>query len=331
MSKERTTQKQKITSTAAFTAFEVSGEMDVHIQKASPKRTWMDQTRDRFAYRCLPMVIANQMGWWIPNQVDFNAKWNGGPNPDDVTITMPKGKTAFGKLLAEDVVVSNFGEGVITFSIPYLFRTPEGTNLWVRGPANFPRDGIQALEGIVETDWSHSTFTMNWKFTRPNHLVRFRPGEPICQIVPIQRHFAEQMEPIPFGKANIVRPGKEVTIISYSRTVLHCLEAAATLAAQGVDAEVIDLRTIRPLDMETIFKSIRKTNRIVTVEEAWPVCSIGSEICAQAAIQAFDYLDAPPAKVSGADVPMPYAANLEKLALPTAAQVVAAAKGVLYA
>ncbi len=196
MAKARTTRKKTISPKVALTAYEVSGEMNIHIEKASPKRTWMDQTRHRFAYRCLPMVIANQMGWWIPNQVDFNAKWNGGPNPDDVTIVMPKGKQAFGNLRAEEIVVSNFGEGIITFSVPYLFRTPAGTNLWVRGPSNYPRDGIQALEGIVETDWSHSTFTMNWKFTRPNHLVRFRPGEPICQIVPIQRHFAEQMEPI---------------------------------------------------------------------------------------------------------------------------------------
>ena len=103
------------------------------------------------------------------------------------------------------------------------------------------------------------------------------------------------------------------------------------IAKDGIEAEVIDLRTLRPLDMETIFKSIRKTNRIVTVEEAWPVCSIGSEICARAAIDCFDHLDAPPAKVSGADVPMPYAANLEKLALPTVDQVVQAAKGVCYA
>ena len=90
------------------------------------------------------------------------------------------------------------------------------------------------------------------------------------------------------------------------------------------------LRSLRPIDWDTIITSIKKTNRLVTVEEAWPTCSIGSEICAQAAIQAFDYLDAPPAKISGADVPMPYAANLEKLALPTVEQVVLAVKGVCY-
>jgi pyruvate dehydrogenase E1 component beta subunit len=133
---------------------------------------------------------------------------------------------------------------------------------------------------------------------------------------------------LPIGKARIVRPGKDVTIVSFSRCMNYALEAAEKLAADGIEAEVIDLRTLRPLDIGTIIASVKKTNRIVTVEEAWPVCSIGSEICARVAIDAFDYLDAPPAKVSGADVPMPYAANLEKLALPSTAQVIEAAKAV---
>ncbi len=136
---------------------------------------------------------------------------------------------------------------------------------------------------------------------------------------------------LPIGKARVARPGKDVTIVSFSRGVAYALEAAKALAEQGIDAEVIDLRTLRPLDMETVLASVRKTNRIVTVEEAWPVCSVGSEICARVTAEAFDYLDAPPTKVSGADVPMPYAANLEKLALPNAEQVVKAVKAVCYA
>ncbi|MGC2632569.1 MAG: pyruvate dehydrogenase complex E1 component subunit beta [Rhodomicrobium sp.] len=135
---------------------------------------------------------------------------------------------------------------------------------------------------------------------------------------------------IPIGKAKIARPGKDVTIVSWARGMVYSLEAAKVLGAEGIDAEVIDLRTLRPLDMETVLASVRKTNRIVTVEEAWPVCSLGSEICAAVAVEAFDYLDAPPAKVSGEDVPMPYAANLEKLALPDAARVVKAVKAVCY-
>jgi pyruvate dehydrogenase E1 component beta subunit len=135
---------------------------------------------------------------------------------------------------------------------------------------------------------------------------------------------------VPIGKARIVRVGHHVTIVSFARGMQYALDAAKTLEADGIDAEVIDLRSLRPIDWETILTSVKKTNRLVTVEEAWPTCSIGSEICAQVAIQAFDFLDAPPAKVSGADVPMPYAANLEKLALPTATDVVAAVKKVCY-
>jgi pyruvate dehydrogenase E1 component beta subunit len=136
---------------------------------------------------------------------------------------------------------------------------------------------------------------------------------------------------VPIGKAKIVREGRHCTVVSFARGMTYANAAAETLAAEGIECEVIDLRSLRPLDMETILASVRKTNRIVTVEEAWPVCSVGSEICAQVAIQAFDYLDAPPAKVNGVDVPMPYAANLEKLALPNADQVVAAVKSVCYA
>jgi len=136
---------------------------------------------------------------------------------------------------------------------------------------------------------------------------------------------------VPIGKAKVVREGRHCTVVSFARGMTYALAAAETLAGEGIACEVIDLRSLRPLDLATILDSVRKTNRIVTVEEAWPVCSIGSEICAQVAIQAFDYLDAPPAKVTGADVPMPYAANLEKLALPSVEQVIEAIKGVCYA
>ncbi|MEE8578677.1 MAG: pyruvate dehydrogenase complex E1 component subunit beta [Hyphomicrobium sp.] len=135
---------------------------------------------------------------------------------------------------------------------------------------------------------------------------------------------------VPIGKARIAREGHHVTIVSFARGMTYALEAADQLAKEGVEVEVIDLRTLRPLDLETVLRSVRKTNRIVTVEEAWPVCSVGSEICAQVAMQAFDHLDAPPVKVSGADVPMPYAGNLEALALPSVGQVIAAVNSVLY-
>ena len=135
---------------------------------------------------------------------------------------------------------------------------------------------------------------------------------------------------LPIGKARVVRPGKDVTLVSYTIGVGVALEAAKLLEAEGIDAEVIDLRTIRPLDTATVLASLRKTNRIVVVEEGWPTCSIASEIITVCIEQAFDDLDAPPMRVTNEDVPMPYAANLEKLALVKAADVVAAAKAVCY-
>jgi pyruvate dehydrogenase E1 component beta subunit len=135
---------------------------------------------------------------------------------------------------------------------------------------------------------------------------------------------------VPIGKAKVVRKGAQVTITAFSRMVGVALEAAELLAKEGIDAEVIDLRTIRPLDTETIVKSVQKTNRLVSVEEGWPFAGIGSEMAAVIMEQAFDYLDAPVARVAGVDVPMPYAANLEKLALPQAAQIADAAKQVCY-
>ncbi|MDF1733453.1 MAG: pyruvate dehydrogenase complex E1 component subunit beta [Minwuia sp.] len=135
---------------------------------------------------------------------------------------------------------------------------------------------------------------------------------------------------LPIGKAKVVRPGKDVTLVGYSITVGKALEAAEKLAEEGIDAEVIDLRSLRPLDSATIVRSVQKTNRCVTVEEAWPTCGIGAELSARIMEEAFDWLDAPVKRVSGVDVPMPYAANLEKLALPQSDHIVAAAKAVCY-
>ena len=135
---------------------------------------------------------------------------------------------------------------------------------------------------------------------------------------------------LPIGRAKVERPGTDVTITAFSFTVGMALEAAEALAAEGIEADVINLRTLRPLDTETIIQSVRKTNRLVTLEEGWPAYGIGSEIAAVMMEHAFDDLDAPVVRVAGADVPMPYAANLEKLALPTVAQIVGAAKAVCY-
>jgi pyruvate dehydrogenase E1 component beta subunit len=135
---------------------------------------------------------------------------------------------------------------------------------------------------------------------------------------------------IPIGKARVVRSGNHVTIVSWSNGMTYALKAADELAKEGIEAEVIDLRTLRPMDTDTIVASVKKTGRAVTVEEGWQQNGVGAEIVARIMEHAFDYLDAPVMRVSGKDVPMPYAANLEKLALPSAAEVVKAAKAVCY-
>jgi len=135
---------------------------------------------------------------------------------------------------------------------------------------------------------------------------------------------------LPIGKARIIREGKDVTLVSYSIGVGVALDAAETLAGEGIEAEVIDLRTLRPLDRETVLASLAKTNRLVVVEEGWPTCSISAEIIALCMTDGFDDLDAPVLRVTNVDVPLPYAANLEKLALIKAGDVVKAAKAVLY-
>jgi pyruvate dehydrogenase E1 component beta subunit len=135
---------------------------------------------------------------------------------------------------------------------------------------------------------------------------------------------------VPIGKAKVVRKGSDVTLTAHSRMVEVALAAADQMAEEGIDAEVIDLRTLRPLDTETIVSSVKKTNRLISVEESWPQSGIGAELAARMMEEAFDWLDAPVARISGANVPMPYAANLEALYLPQAGPVVEAAKAALY-
>ena len=135
---------------------------------------------------------------------------------------------------------------------------------------------------------------------------------------------------LPIGKAKIARPGNDVTIVAWSMGMSYALKAAEELSSAGIDAEVIDLRTLKPMDIETVIASVQKTGRCVTVEEGWAQSGVGAEIAARLMEKAFDHLDAPVMRVTGKDVPMPYAANLEKLALPSVAEVVEAAKAVSY-
>jgi hypothetical protein len=159
------------------------------IRAAGAGREWMSDTNDSFASRCLPLLIANQAGWVITNNFEVTARWDGRQTLDALHITYGRGRGL-------PLVSSHFGYGILTWKIPFLFRTPPGWDLWVRGPANAPKDGVSPLEGIVEADWSSATFTMNWKLTRPGLSVTFDLDEPICMISPHRREDLEIVSPL---------------------------------------------------------------------------------------------------------------------------------------
>ena len=173
-----------------LTAYLIDGH-EVRIRPAPVERQWMDDSDRRFAYRCLPLNIANAHGWEILCTTAFSAVWDGRKTIDAVRVTTEPGKTA--------PAISHFGSGILTFHLPCLFRTDPGIDLYVTGPVNRPKDGIAALSGIIETDWSPYTFTMNWLFTRPHHRVQFEVDEPFCHLFPIQRGQLEVIAP-DFGK-----------------------------------------------------------------------------------------------------------------------------------
>jgi hypothetical protein len=159
------------------------------IRPAPAKRDWMDGTPESFAYRCLPLNIANAHGWELLNPCAFDAQWNGQTDTGAITIR-PDAEAPIA-----NAATSLFGQGILTFHIPGIFRTPPGWNLWIGGSPNAPKDGIYPLTGVVETDWSPFTFTMNWRFTRPNHWVHFDAGEPICFFFPVQRALLDDVKP----------------------------------------------------------------------------------------------------------------------------------------
>lgn len=171
----------------AITAYLIHDRPTMGLYPAPLERGWMNAAVDRHPYRCLPLNIANQNGWVLTSPTSFRVYWYGGPNPQDLEVKFD-GEP-------DPTVSSHFGSGVVTFSLPYLFRTPPGINLWVKGPSNWPKDGLHPLEGVVETDWAVSTFTMNWKVTRVCEWVGFAAGEPFCMLVPVPRGFAEGFVP----------------------------------------------------------------------------------------------------------------------------------------
>ena len=155
------------------------------LRAAHSDRAWMDATNHRFAYRCLPLNIANALGWQIVSDTAFSLLWNGGDRKEDLILTVD-GEAGF------TAPVSHFGYGIFTFHAGYIFRTSPGVSLLVTGPLNMPLTGLYALSGVLETEWSPFPFTMNWKVTTPNVPLEFPKGHPICQIVPAGLHAMEE-------------------------------------------------------------------------------------------------------------------------------------------
>ncbi|MEL7138356.1 MAG: pyruvate dehydrogenase complex E1 component subunit beta [Pseudomonadota bacterium] len=214
---------------------------------------------------------------------------------------------------------------------PIVFRGPNGAAARVAAQhsqdyaawyANIP--GLKVVQPYTASDFKG---LLKSAIRDPNPVV-FLENEILYGKsfeVPMMEDFT-----VPLGKARIARQGTDITIVSFGIGMTYAMEAAEALAGEGIEAEVIDLRTLRPMDTATVVRSVQKTNRCITVEEGWPVCSIGNHISAVLMVEAFDWLDAPVMNLTGKDVPMPYAANLEKLALVTTAEVVEAAKAVCY-
>jgi hypothetical protein len=175
----------------ALVAYRIHKYPSMPIVPATSQRRWMDRTNERFAYRCLPLLIANQHGWFILNVHKVRVIWNGGAAESALQVTCESGPEGM-----PCPAISHFGHGVLTWNLNYLFRTPPGFNLWARGPANMWKPGIVPLEGIIETDWSAATFTMNWKMIAANMPVEFLPGEPICMILPVRRGEVETFAPM---------------------------------------------------------------------------------------------------------------------------------------
>ena len=160
------------------------------IRPAPATRAWMDATPESFAYRCLPLNIANAHGWEILSPCGFEAVWDGASGVEAVTVRPDDGADP------RRLAVSLFGQGVLTFHVEAILRTAPGWNLWVSGSPNRQKDAIAPLSAVIETDWSPFTFTMNWRFTRPDTPVRFEAMEPFCFLFPVQRAAVEAFEPV---------------------------------------------------------------------------------------------------------------------------------------
>lgn len=178
-----------------FIAYELWENPGFTIEPAQMRRQWMDDFPHRVPYRCLPLDMANQAGWVVRSPVAFSVAWNGKHDLVGLKITFLDKLPAQREEALRRHIKSNFGGGIVTFTFPWLFRTPPGIGLWVRGPSNeFPHNA-RALDGLVETDWAHSPFTMNWKIERRNDPAYFRAGDALCMLTPFPLDLLESLRP----------------------------------------------------------------------------------------------------------------------------------------
>lgn len=195
-------------------AYQLDPATPLHIAPAAPSRAWINALPKSFATRCLPLLMANQSGWHLLNPEPFRATYLGGELTTAIVIESLREDGAPPRL-----VHSQFGSGILTWRIPYLFRTRQGYNLLVRGPANMPRDGIAPLEGLVEADWASQTFTMNWKFTRAGASAVFLTGDPFCMVVPQRRGELEAFQPRVAPMAEEPETARRVLAFARSREI----------------------------------------------------------------------------------------------------------------
>lgn len=214
-------------------------------------------------------------------------------------------------------------------NVPIVFRGPNGAASGVAAQHSqcFAAwyGSVPGLHVVAPYDAEDARGLLKAAIRDPNPVIFLENELQYGVSFPVSEEGQSKDYTIPFGKAKIMKAGNDVTIVTFSRMVGYALEASAELAKQGIDCEVINLRSIRPLDRDTIIESVKKTSRIVTIEEGWPQHGIGAEIAAVIMeTEAFDYLDAPLERITGSDIPMPYAANLEKVALPQVENIISA-------
>jgi hypothetical protein len=216
----------RVTDRPELIAYSLNDAPDVPLVTAPIERAWMEASADRFANRCLPLRIANQGGWLLLNPATVYLTWDGSGALGGVQIEYDGEPPATRAL-------SHFGAGIVTFSLPYLFRTSPGWNLLARGPSNCPIDGLSPLEGVVETDWTSATFTMNWQLTRPGLRAVFPAGEPLCMVVPQRRGDIEAVRPISRPVSDDPQAAGELGAWAQSRTeFLRDLPMPGTAAAR---------------------------------------------------------------------------------------------------